>query len=183
MKTRYSIICSILLLLSITSCKQSSFEEEMGVFNNSHIKLMLDSMMYMQQDKSFSSIKSEYTYIVYVDSVSCSDCALNHFKDWTEFESLFERDKFSYLFIVTPKEIEKTSVMEKVKSDILFNDRIYIDTAGIFERNNPLLPQNKLLHTFMINKNDTVILIGNPINNPKIKKLFHRILNQKKTMT
>lgn len=180
MRTEYNIIGFVLFFLFIISCKQSSFKEEMDVFNNSQIKLMLDSMIYTQQNKMVSSIESGYTYIVYVDSVSCSDCALNHFKDWTEFESLFDREKFSYLFIVNPKQSEMTNVIEKVKSDTLFNDRIYIDTAGVFERNNYLLPQNKLLHTFMINKNNTVVLIGNPINNPKIKKLFYKIINQKK---
>lgn len=176
MRTKYSIICFLLSLFSI-SCKQTAFEKEMRVFNNSRIELMLDSMNCVRtKDEMVVPNKSEYTYVIYVDSFSCSDCALNHFKDWVVLETQFDHRKFTYLFIVNPKKGERTHFIEKVKNDTLFNNRIYIDTTDVFKRHNPMLPQNNLLHTFMINKKDTVILIGNPINNRKMKELLNKIV-------
>ena len=53
------------------------------------------------------------------------------------------------------------------------------DTCGSFLNANKHIPNNSLLHTFMIDKNDSVVLIGNPHTNPKIRDLLFSIINSR----
>lgn len=41
-------------------------------------------------------------------------------------------------------------------------------------------PLESNLHTFLLDKNNRVIAVGNPVYNPKIKKLYFNIISGKK---
>lgn len=56
---------------------------------------------------------------------------------------------------------------------------IYVDTLGVFNRNNRHIPSNPELHTFLLDSNGYVLLVGNPLENEKIEKLFWQILEEK----
>lgn len=58
-------------------------------------------------------------------------------------------------------------------------DPVYIDTLGIFQKNNPHLPKNPRLHTFLLDANNHVILVGNPLYNTKIKEMYDRVIHEK----
>ena len=60
-----------------------------------------------------------------------------------------------------------------------FNYPVILDTLGQFERLNPHLPKNKALHAFLLDENNNVILVGNPLLNKKIKEMFYRIVEEK----
>lgn len=60
-----------------------------------------------------------------------------------------------------------------------FDYPILIDTLGEFERLNPHLPKNQALHTFLLDENNRVILVGNPLRNKKIKEMFYKIVEEK----
>ncbi|MFI3306556.1 MAG: hypothetical protein R3Y68_08625 [Rikenellaceae bacterium] len=61
----------------------------------------------------------------------------------------------------------------------MFDYPIIIDSIGEFERLNPHLPKNKAMHTFLLDENNNVVLVGNPLNNPKIEKMFKEIVEEK----
>ncbi len=42
-----------------------------------------------------------------------------------------------------------------------------------------LFPRNKALHTFLLNKENKIVAIGNPIENPNVKKFYLKILTGK----
>ena len=52
------------------------------------------------------------------------------------------------------------------------------DREGQFEKLNPHLPKNKVLHTFLLDENNNVILVGNPLHNKKIEKMFYKIVEE-----
>ena len=54
-----------------------------------------------------------------------------------------------------------------------------LDTLKEFERLNPHLPKNRALHTFLLDENNRVILVGNPSRNEKIKEMFYKIVEEK----
>ena len=60
-----------------------------------------------------------------------------------------------------------------------FNYPIILDTLGQFAKLNPHLPKNKALHTFLLDENNNVILVGNPLHNKKIKEMFYRIVEDR----
>ena len=47
----------------------------------------------------------------------------------------------------------------------------------------PHIPSNPLLHSFLLDENDSVLLVGNPVRNKKIEELFFKILEERKKET
>src|SRR5574344_1324288 len=55
---------------------------------------------------------------------------------------------------------------------------VYIDTIDVFKQNNPQLPDSRIYHTFLLNKENKVVLIGNPLYNEHVEKLFLELLKE-----
>ena len=62
------------------------------------------------------------------------------------------------------------SVESILNKNVKFNYPILLDTLGEFEKLNPHLPKNHLLHT---------VLVGNPLRNKKIEEMFYKIVEEK----
>ena len=56
---------------------------------------------------------------------------------------------------------------------------MHIDSSDIFIKKNPHIPLKGVYHTFLLDENNNVILIGNPINNKKINRLFQKLIKDK----
>ena len=66
------------------------------------------------KDSTFHYKMKDYAYIVYVDSLSCSDCAINHLSDWTDLtltQYLNDND-LSLLFIISPPKNKIKKIMK-----------------------------------------------------------------------
>ena len=61
----------------------------------------------------------------------------------------------------------------------MFDYPILLDTLREFEKLNPHLPKNRALHTFLLDENNNVILVGNPLHNKKIEEMFYKIVEEK----
>ena len=118
--------------------------------------------------------------IVYTDSTSCTSCAINKQDLWFPFLEYCKRykGKLSFYFIYAPSKKDRKGV-ELALKNINFDYPILLDTLGEFERLNPHLPENKVLHTFLLDENNHVILVGNPLHNKKIEEMFYRIVEEK----
>ena len=181
--------CSILffLVLLLVACDDNSLiKSEMDRFLNTKVELNLDSMAYASelntiQDSVVHYKMKDYAYIVYFDSLSCSDCAINHLSDWTDLtltKHLNDND-ISLLFIISPPKKKIKKIIDKLCKNTLMNDQIYVDTMSVFARTNPNIPSNSILHTFLINEQGKVLLIGSPLHNNKIMDLSLEIIKSK----
>ena len=118
--------------------------------------------------------------VVYADSVGCTACAINHIYTWSSLvdyaKGFSGRLKFYFIFSPMKREVRST---ELLIANTNFDYPILIDTLGEFERLNPHLPKNQALHTFLLDENNRVILVGNPLRNKKIKEMFYKIVEDK----
>ena len=87
-----------------------------------------------------------------------------------EYAEKFD-NRLKFYFIFSPKKNDEYSVQLQLKNTY-FNYPIILDTKGEFAKLNPHLPENKAMHTFLLDKDNNVILVGNPLLNSKIEKLF-----------
>ena len=161
----------------IVSCVKSSIENDIERFTDSRIELMLDSMV-IANGVSNAYQHKPYVYISYIDSASCSDCELSHFSDWKMIDHTTDTSKYNHIFIIQPRDVDRERIIEKIRTENHYLQNIYVDTIGVFKRHNPQLPKNKLLHTFMINSTQNVVLIGSPVNNKKIEEILQTILRE-----
>ena len=56
---------------------------------------------------------------------------------------------------------------------------IFVDTANVFTESNPNIPSESMYHTFLLDENNNVILVGNPIVNEKIADMLPSIVEEK----
>ena len=174
-----------ILLFCMNSCSSNSMNEkikgQLESFRGQKITFMLDSMscFYGLEEMSTTKDKSDsYKFVLFTDSDECSSCALTSFYDWQpliERETKIHKSKIDFIFIFSPK----ASELSKLKKKILhanIHHPIYIDSNGIFSKNNDI-PHNHLFHTFLVDTNNQVVLVGNPLISEKIRDLMDKVID------
>ena len=117
--------------------------------------------------------------IIFADSADCSTCHINGLKLWKDFLWMEEKTEgqIAFYFIMeSPKGEERSLYSTLFKSEL--KHPIYVDTSHIFRTNNPHLPDSRLFHTFVLDSANHVILVGNPLKNENVEKLFLKIASQ-----
>ncbi len=127
-----------------------------------------------------SDTKKDYTMVVYVDSTQCTPCFINRLTDWNEFVSFEKNKKYSvdFVFILeTSPDMMESTVGNLEKST--FRHPVYIDSKCSFRKENPHIPQGIMYHTFLLDKENKVIMVGNPCTSKEIKELFLKCVSGK----
>ena len=130
----------LLFFTIIMACEKSPLERDVEIFTDSNVKLMLDSMVNVHSEESFSERKP-YLYISYVDSNSCSGCELSHFSDWDEVRHNTDTLKYSINRIVAGGEtnfygplIKALSILKKEDTSN-YTTTIVLMTDGQSDKN------------------------------------------------
>lgn len=155
----------------------NSLEKQVAAIQNMHVKLdFKDAVMMCNGIDSVYESMNEPKLVVYVDSLSCTSCFINHLIDYYEINDSLKNRKSSLLVIFHPQESKfleiKTSLNEKE-----YPFWCILDKKGEFINNNPKIPDNKLLHTFTLDKEDNIIIVGDPTLSSKIEDLIYKTLN------
>ncbi len=174
---------TILFVLSIyilCSCMHSEIEDELRFLTQQKVMIDADSLIYVGDNSEIHYRDStQYKLIFFHDSTTCSKCAITNLYLWID-----QLDSLSNAFIPTIPILLFSPSKEDTRSALYFakhsnmNKYIYVDTCQYFIRNNPHLTHNKLSHTFLLDNKDSVVLVGNPLSNSKIRKLLENIINQ-----
>ena len=113
---------------------------------------------------------SEYKIILYVDSVGCTECKLQLHK-WKEF--ITEVDSLTngavpVLFFFYPKDLREISFLLRRDS---IHIPVCIDKQNRMNRINHF-PSHQMYQCFLVDKENKVIYIGNPVHNRKIRDIY-----------
>lgn len=171
----------LVLSFSLFSCNNYSKKQDMidivKDWSGKEIKFppSFDISTYLKSD---NNDLPDYKIFVYIDSVGCSSCKLQ-LPEWknfiTQLDSITDKD-IQFIFILHPKEIREIKIQAKLNK---FNYPLYFDKNNDFDKLNKF-PSDISLQTFLLDKNNKVILLGNPVQNPKMKELYiNKILNKK----
>lgn len=127
-----------------------------------------------------SGIKKDYTMVVYADSTQCTPCFINKLTDWNEFVRLENDADYSVRFVFileTSSGATDTAVKNLAKSD--FRHPVFMDNKCSFRKGNPHVPEGIMYHTFLLDKESKVIMVGNPCTSKEIKELFLKCISGK----
>lgn len=163
-----------LFLLLFSSCK-SEFEKEYSLLKGSHIAFPNTlSMTFEGKDTIVNELfNSQYKLVVYKDSMSCTPCYIETLSKWNRILNKYNKDVLAVFFILSPSEEEEEDFRLLLRySD--FKYPVLIDNEQMFLKLNKQIPNNKKLHTFLLNSNNDVIFIGNPLENGRIEDLFEK---------
>lgn len=119
-------------------------------------------------------LDSDYKVVIYADNLGCINCKLK-LSAWKKMISEFNKIsdcKISFLFYLYPN--YKEEIIDILKQNN-FNYPVCLDLDNTFYKLNNL-PSDEKFHVFLLNKADNVLLIGNPVNNSKIRDLYMDII-------
>lgn len=125
-------------------------------------------------ESNFAIHDGEYKIIVYVDSVGCTSCKLHlsEWKNYINYMDSIQTNKVQFLFFFFPKNGRDIYITLRIEN---FKHPICIDTLDVLNKLNHF-PSDMQFQTFLLDKNNKVMAIGNPVQNPKIKELYLNII-------
>lgn len=112
---------------------------------------------------------AKYKIVNYIDTAGCLSCR-NKFYDWSLLQRATDSLNLSvaYLFIAWTKKYRELEILQQINCCEI--PTLY-DTNGEISQLNQF-PSHPNFQTFLLDSLNRVILIGNPIENPKIRTLY-----------
>ncbi|WP_373146023.1 DUF1573 domain-containing protein [Bacteroides thetaiotaomicron] len=182
------LIGFIFIVIFFIGCKESEQERITRLVNEWSGKVIQfpDSMCLTSYGndtvrKKYVRERSPYTILNYVDTMGCISCRLQllRWKEMMEELDSIYPNRVTCLMIFNPKGKKK---MIKHLRNNQFDYFVYIDEKDTINRLNNFLKEEELC-TFLLDKNDKIIAIGNPVLRPKIRKLYYDIISEETVLT
>jgi hypothetical protein len=116
-----------------------------------------------------SSFKSSYKYkiVVYIDSMTCSECKLKKIFPWNDYFYSFYSKRVPVYIIINTSNVQG---FKKVINMLDLKFPFFIDPDGNYKIMNTI-SKNEIFRTVLVKENK-VILAGDPIFNNKLMKLY-----------
>ncbi|MDE6240555.1 MAG: DUF1573 domain-containing protein [Muribaculaceae bacterium] len=140
--------------------------------------VMPDDLVYQIQGDTIDLDLSrpDFKIVSYIDSTGCTSCRMK-LTMWSELineiKSLPDVDVEVIMIINTDTPKEITYLLQR---DNYLNP-VAIDRNNLFDRLNELPPRLEH-HTFLLDAENKVVAIGNPVLNPKIKDLYLQYITE-----
>ena len=117
--------------------------------------------------------------IIYYDSLLCSSCKLSRLSEWGPIVaySRSTRQDFIPVFIFSPSAHNRHNFELALRGNP-FDTPIYVDDKGEFLKLNSFVPQNHMCHVMLVDKNNRVLLVGNPLENTKLWDLYYTTIRE-----
>ena len=140
---------------------------------SSPIHLPLSEMEKFNNNSLEDNQESElYKLIHFVDTKSCSICGLKSLYQWDDLLIKNNMGKLVQLcYIIEAGNHNREDLINAI-NETYYQGDVYLDSLGVFLKHNTNIPSNRLYHTFLLDKNNNVVLVGNPLNNTYVEELL-----------
>lgn len=124
--------------------------------------------------------KSKLKLIVYVDSALCTSCYIKRMYSWYEcLDDTKKYDDFYVYFVFGMKKGEESKYKALNFKLSTLDHPMYIDETNSLIAGNPQIPKEPLFHTFLLDENNNLILVGSPLQTKKMKELLYKTIEEK----
>lgn len=170
------------LVIFVASCSQWRIKSEIESFSKESIRLPTDLEIVQDGVVLPDSLKQTMTnpikLVLFFSADRCTSCVIGRLGDYEKIFSLRAENQFSPIIIFSPKEDprEYKTLITDLKIQSLPYP-IYIDKHNKFQQENPKLPEDTRYHTFLLDKNNHVVLVGNPLASDAMWSLFKSTLD------
>lgn len=175
---KFHLLIFLLTLLGLSSCSNRKAEvaRDYAQWIGKEI-VFPDSMTFVIVNDTVDIDLNSYDYkiVTYVDSTGCTPCRMK-LKQWNDVIDEFKKISdvnIGIFMIIQPQ--DRSKVIQSLRGYSYLHP-IVIDENGSFESLNEL-PSKTDMHTFLLDADNNVIGIGNPVLNPKIKEIYLRMID------
>ncbi len=168
-------ILYIFILFLLASCQENDKERIarlLNEWNRKEIKFPEHSVFTIQgkDTVTLDYRNADFKIITYVDSIGCTSCKLQLHR-WKEL--IAEMDSVTsgtvpFLFYFHPKDIKELRYLTRRDNftyPVCFDEKDDLNALNRF-------PSEMMFQTFLLDKENKVIGMGNPVHNPKVKELY-----------
>ena len=164
-----------LLLSLLTACKENNKEKFallVQEWQGKEIVFPQDMAFtrFVTESVDYRIPDAEYKVLVYVDSVGCTSCKLQLLK-WKELIAHVDsatNGNVPFIFIFQSKDDRELRYILKCDN---FDSPVCIDRNNRFNSSNRF-PQDITFQTFLLDKDNKVKVIGNPVHNLAVRDLY-----------
>lgn len=178
---KYNILFLCMALPLVISCgKSNDLSWKLEQMCSCPISIPWDEMDCVGGRNEVEDRMRLLTLVVYSDSLSCSLCQLSKIHFWNDILNEVDKygDRMAVRFIFNPKKEDRQSVEFAIRTTN-FNGTVYVDSTGVLMKQNTCIPVERMFHTFLLDENNNVLLVGNPLENEKIEEMFWQIVEEK----
>ena len=123
---------------------------------------------------------SDYKVLVFVDSIGCTSCKLqlSRWKEFIRYTDSISQKNIPFLFFFQfddQWEIHSLLIREN------FDKPICLDRSDSLNQLNHF-PKDIRFQVFLLDKNNKVVVIGNPVHNPNVKELYLEEIGRKQPL-
>lgn len=175
---RIGLIC--VAFFSISACRGRVADTVHEMLSKKVVVDTADMTSLVPKRDLYGTIENpRYTLIIYFNDASCTTCEATKLNDWHKLlRDIYDKyHSVSACFIFAPRDDSKEQ-LEDILQEQQFGHVVYVDNKNNFEKNNIWLPKQALYHTFLIDADGRIVLVGNPLHNQSIYQLFVEIVKQ-----
>lgn len=171
------------IAILLFSCKESERERIaclISEWNGKTVRFPDDMRLVSYRNDTiieYTRIPSSYTILNYVDTIGCVSCRLQlpRWKEMMEELDSIYPNKVNCLMVFYPK--SKRKLIKHLRNN-QFDHFVYIDEMDSLNKMNNFLHDEHFC-TFLLDKDDKIVAIGNPVFKPKVKELYLNIISGK----
>ena len=184
MKKRIGIGGLLVFTLGITACHNDKREEiarTVAQWQGRAVQMPEGAVFTVQaRDTVAMDIYAPtHKVLVYVDSTGCTSCRLQ-LHEWKKFIAEVDSatgGRVPFLFFLSPKSVKEARYITR-RDD--FTYPICVDMQNRLDSLNRF-PEQDMFHTFLLDKENRVAVIGNPIHNRSVRDLYMKTLTGRET--
>jgi len=141
-------------------------------WNGKEIKFPSRSVFTIQGKDTvdFEFVDADYKVVTYIDSVGCTSCKLQlpRWKQLIEEVDSLTGGSVPFLFYFHPKDMRELRYLTRrddFEYPVCFDEKDELNQLNQF-------PLDMTFQTFLLDKGNKVVAMGNPVLNPKVKELY-----------
>ena len=173
---RRILLIAAMCLLAVTStgCKKAQLRRQLKELMGTTIVLpekitcVYNGEVYPMPD----SLREKPKLIIYIDSTECTTCRISHLLEYQElFDLAEERQSFTMMILIWNKDFDAIS-LERYLSDLQLEYPLFVDMECRFLEDNPSLPSDNRLHSFLVDGTGHPICVGDPGRAEKMMEVY-----------
>ena len=169
-------LCVCLLIASCSESEKERLSRLVKEWEGKEILFPAHSTFTIQGKDTvdFDFKDAAYKIVTYIDSVGCTSCKLqlHRWKELVKEVDSLTNGEVPFLFYFHPKDMKELRYLTRRDA---FTYPVSFDEKDDFNRLNHF-PSEMMFQTFLLNKENRVIALGNPVQNPKVKELYLNLI-------
>ena len=179
---KVTLITSLCILVSaLSSCKQS-LQNKILLFESNPV-VFPDQMIQLSGDERIGLNVLNDTiqkFILYIDSNECQTCRISNMSPYLQlYNEANNGTLFQIIIILEPSlNLQDNTFIFRRIAQKQYPFFVFADINNLFSSLNPIIQQDYRLHSFLLNKRNYPVLVGDPTKGEKMYNLFHKVLQK-----